>query len=175
MSWLKNLSVWVLFLLSTRLEVLVFYFHVIDFLVYKFFASRSVVILEIKKAFFFQFQDAVTGDALTIHVTVAPALNDGPLVSDRDEFNDDDVGSGLGIDGSSGSGWGPGIDDEDARGSGDDLPEDDEDYPQRPKTSTTTLPTPTLPTPTLEFLDYHEYPEILSSSISPEYISVSRE
>lgn len=121
---------------------------------------------------FFLFQDAaVTGDASTIRVTVSPALNDGPLASDRDVFIDDDVGSGLEIDGSSGSGWGPGVDDEDARGSGDDLPEDDEDYPQRAKTTTTTLPTPALDPD-----DYHEYPETSSSSsISPEYISVSRE
>ncbi|XP_026319819.1 syndecan-like isoform X2 [Hyposmocoma kahamanoa] len=62
-------------------------------------------------------EDAVTGDASTIHVTITPALNDGPLASDRDVFIDDDVGSGLEIDGSSGSGWGPGVDDEDARGS----------------------------------------------------------
>lgn len=108
-----------------------------------------------------QFQDAAT-DASSTHGTVPPALNDGPIASDV--FIDDDVGSGLEIDGSSGSGWGPGVDDEDARGSGDDLPEDDEDYPLRTTTTTT------LPTLTLEPDDY-----IPSSSISPVYFNVSRE
>lgn len=59
--------------------------------------------------------------------------NDGPISSKRDLFIDADEGSGLETDESSGSGWGagPGVDDEDGRGSGDvtdELPEDDEDY-----------------------------------------------
>lgn len=130
----------------------------------------SIIILENANdnANVFQFQDAVTGDSSSTHVTAVPVLNDGPLASDRDVFIDDDVGSGLEIEGSSGSGWGPGVDDEDARGSGDDLPEDDEDYD--PRTTTTT----TLPTPTLEPDDYHDS-YIPSSSISPVYFNVSCE
>lgn len=97
-----------------------------------------------------QFQDGVAPTASPL-----PPQSDGLLASDRDLFIDDD-GSGLEIDESSGSGWGPGVDDEDGRGSGDAplAPEDDEDYGPIARSSTvapTTIePDDFLDTPTTE-------------------------
>ncbi|XP_048489200.1 syndecan isoform X1 [Plutella xylostella] len=83
----------------------------------------------------------------------APSSKEQPLAPERDLYIDDD-GSGVDPE-SSGSGWGPGVDDEDSAGSGDHAPEDDEDYTDRThlslgRASTTLVPVTALPETTTQ-------------------------
>ncbi|CAG9117929.1 unnamed protein product [Plutella xylostella] len=90
---------------------------------------------------------------ICLSVGGAPSSKEQPLAPERDLYIDDD-GSGVDPE-SSGSGWGPGVDDEDSAGSGDHAPEDDEDYTDRThlslgRASTTLVPVTALPETTTQ-------------------------
>lgn len=108
-------------------------------------------------------EDAGSTTSPQPQIPIAPLQNDRLRASDPVYIDDD--GSGLEPDESSGSGWGPGVDDEDSRAGSGEAPEDDEDYYSttkrtRPPTPPTTVAPDieTVPTPIVVKIELENIP-----------------